>query len=200
MKSIVLGTHNKDKQRELQSLLKGAGIRVLSLDDFPGCPEAAETGRTFERNARIKASAYSKHTRMLTLADDSGLMISRLNGKPGVYSARFAGPGCTYRDNNAKVLSLMRNVPASKRSATFVSVIAIYHNGRSIGVVRGECEGKIAFEARGRNGFGYDPIFIPKGCSRTYAELPPAVKNRVSHRGRALRKAKKALLKHPELF
>ncbi len=195
-RKIVLGTKNKDKLRELQSLMKGTKIQVLSLADFPHCPEAHENGRTFEANARKKARAYSRHTEMLTLADDSGLMVNALNGKPGVYSARFAGPRCTYQDNNRKILSLLKNKPASKRVAKFVSVIAIYENGKFIKAVKGECRGRIAFSGRGQNGFGYDPVFIPNGFSKTFAELPRAAKNKISHRGKALNKAKEVILKY----
>ncbi len=194
-KCIVIGTKNKDKRRELQSLLKGAGIEVLSLEDFPHCPEAREDGKTFEANARKKARGYSKHTKMLTLADDSGLMVSALNGKPGVYSARFAGPGCTYHDNNRKVLRLLGKAPAPRRKAKFVSVVAIYDTGKFVGVVKGECKGRIALVEKGKNGFGYDPIFIPDGFTKTFAELSPRTKNRISHRGKALRRAKQRLLR-----
>ncbi|MGH7197690.1 MAG: RdgB/HAM1 family non-canonical purine NTP pyrophosphatase [Candidatus Omnitrophota bacterium] len=194
IKSLVIGTKNRDKLRELQSLLKGPGIKILSLRDFPHCPDVHENGRTFEANARKKARFYSRHTQSLAIADDSGLMVSYLKGKPGVYSARFAGPGCTYADNNQKLLRLLKGIPASKRKAMFVCVIAIYDRGRFVKAVRGECRGVIAEAIRGKNGFGYDPVFIPKGFSKTYAELGPAVKNRISHRGKALRAAVKEIL------
>ena len=189
MKKIVIGSKNKDKARELRALLKRSGIRVLSLEDFPGCPEAVESGKTFTANAEKKARQYSRHTQTLTLADDSGLMVSRLRGAPGVYSARFAGENCTYQDNNKKLLRLLKNVPAPKRGAKFVSVIAIYDKGRRIKTVRGESVGRISDRMRGTKGFGYDPVFIPRGLSKTYAELSPAEKSKISHRGKALRKA-----------
>jgi XTP/dITP diphosphohydrolase len=190
--TVVLGTQNRDKLRELQSLLRGSGVRVRSLADFPGAPHVEETGKTFEANARLKAAAFSKHAHALALADDSGLMVHALNGKPGVYSARFAGPGCTYDDNNRKVLRLLEH--KKSRRAKFVSVIAIYDDGRFVKAVKGECFGRIAAAPRGKNGFGYDPIFIPGGFSKTFAELSKTVKNSISHRGRALRKAKKVIL------
>ncbi len=195
-KQLVLGTKNKDKLRELKRLMKGSGIKVLSLQDFTKGKEAAETGKTFDANARIKARAYSRHTQALTLADDSGLMINALNGKPGVYSARFAGPGCAYQDNNAKALRLLKNTPAAKRKAKFVCVMALYDAGKFVASVRGECAGKIAFAARGKNGFGYDPIFIPRGRTKTYAQLSKSSKNKISHRARALRAAIKVILKY----
>lgn len=176
--------------------MRGSRIKVLSLADFKRCADVHETGRTFLANAKLKARAYARHTGMLTLADDSGLMVSALNGKPGVYSARFAGAGCTYLDNNEKLLRLLKHLPLVKRAAKFVSVIAVYQGKKFIGSVKGECRGRIAFEIKGVNGFGYDPVFIPKGFSKTYAELPRVQKNRISHRGRALRKAKALILKY----
>ncbi len=194
--ALLLGTHNKDKCAELQRLL-GKSIRVVTLTDFPKVAEAVENGRTFEANAKIKARAYSKHAKMLTLADDSGLMVNALSGKPGVYSARYAGVNCTYTDNNRKLLKALKNLPPSKRQAKFVCVMALYDSGRLIGTVRGECHGRIAPEARGANGFGYDPVFIPKGYKKTFAELSKSTKNKVSHRGKALRLAKKLILTNP---
>jgi XTP/dITP diphosphohydrolase len=196
-KSIVLGTKNQDKVAELSHLLKGSGIHVLSLNNFPGQKDMRETGTTFAANARQKARFYSKRTGLLTLADDSGLMVSALNGKPGVYSARFAGPGCTYTDNCKKLLRLLAAKKGTARRAKFVSVIAIYDKGKFADVVRGECAGMIAEEAKGKNGFGYDAVFIPDGSKKTFAEMSPAEKNKVSHRGKALRGAVKILRNYP---
>lgn len=196
MKSVVIGTKNKDKCRELARLLKKSGIRVLSLSDFSSCREAVETARTFEGNARLKARHYAAWTKQLTLADDSGLMVNALNGRPGVYSARFAGPGCTYLDNNEKLLRLLAKKPHASRKAKFVCVMALYQGRKFIGAVRGECRGRIAHEIKGRNGFGYDPVFIPDGFKKTFAELPPAAKNKISHRAKALAAAKKLILRY----
>ena len=186
---VLLGTKNPDKCRELRRLLRRVGVRVQSLRDFPHCPDVVEDGRTFEANAKKKARVYARHTGVMTLADDSGLKVCALRGKPGVYSARFAGPRCSYDDNNRKLLRLLRGVPRQKRGATFVCVAVLYKGRRLVGCVRGECHGRIAFEAQGQNGFGYDPVFIPAGYKKTFAELSPGLKNRLSHRGRALRKA-----------
>ena len=194
LKSVVLGTKNPDKLRELRSLLRKEPVSVLSLQDFPRCPEAVENGKTFAANAEKKARTYSKHTRSLTLADDSGLMVPCLKGRPGVYSARFAGKHCTYGDNNRKLLRLLRKVTPAKRRAKFVCVVALYDNGRHVKTVRGECAGRIAFEERGKRGFGYDPVFIPKGFTRTFAELGAGTKNKVSHRAKALKAAKRVVL------
>ncbi|MBI3315855.1 MAG: RdgB/HAM1 family non-canonical purine NTP pyrophosphatase [Candidatus Omnitrophica bacterium] len=192
--SLVLGTKNEHKRRELERLLKGSGVKVLSLKSFPECPEPKENGKTFEANARKKATYYSRHTRFLTLADDSGLSVSYLKGKPGVLSARFAGEPCSYADNNRKLLGLLGSLPSARRQAKFVCVMALYDRGLPVKVLRGECTGRISFSEKGRNGFGYDPVFIPKGFKKTFAEIGPAAKNKISHRGKALRLAKKAIL------
>ncbi len=195
MKSIVLGTNNADKLRELTKLLKGSGVKVLSLSEFTKFPEAVEDGKTFIANARKKARWVSVHTKSLTLADDSGLMVFSLKGKPGVYSARFAGAGCSYEDNNRKLLALLKKRPASKRAAKFVCAMALYDQGRPVAVVQGECRGRIAQAERGQNGFGYDPVFIPTGHTKTFAELPASQKNQISHRGKALRAIRSSILK-----
>lgn len=193
---IVLATHNRHKLSELRALITSSGVRVLSLDDFPGVRPVREDGRTFEANARKKARAYSAVTGMLTLADDSGLSVRCLRGRPGVYSARFAGKGCSYSDNNRKLLRLMEHVPASKRQAKFICVMALYDAGKPVGVVRGECGGRIIAGSRGARGFGYDPVFIPNGRTRTFAEMSPVQKGNLSHRGRALRRARSRILRY----
>lgn len=194
--TVVVATQNQDKCREIRSLLKDLKVRVLSLDDFPGSPKVVEDGDTFESNAEKKARVYSKRTRSLCVADDSGLMVHALKGEPGVYSARYAGKGCSYEDNNRKVLGALAHTPWPKRTAKFVSVVSIYDNGVKIKTMRGECVGRIGFMLKGDNGFGYDPIFVPKGSPKTYAELSGKDKNRISHRGRALRKAKRVLARY----
>lgn len=193
---LILGTKNEDKLKEIQRLLKGAKVRVLSLAHFPACKDVVENGKTFEANAKKKARVYSLHTRSLTLADDSGIMVNFLNGRPGIYSARFAGKNCNYRDNNKKLLRSLGDIPSQRRKAKFICVMALYDNGRLVNTVKGECRGVVAFEERGRNGFGYDPVFIPNGFSKTFAELSPSSKNRISHRGKALRAAKIAVLNY----
>jgi XTP/dITP diphosphohydrolase len=193
LQTLVVGTKNMGKLREIRVLLKGVPLQVCSLSDFPDFPEVLENGKTFVSNAEKKARQYSKLTHALTLADDSGLIVTSLNGKPGVYSARFAGENCSYGDNNRKLLKMLSS---KKRAAKFVCVIAIYDNGRRIRSVRGDCTGRIAIESRGKHGFGYDPIFIPRGFTKTFAELGPSTKNKISHRGKALRKAKKVILEY----
>lgn len=200
MKTVVLGTNNPDKLAELKKLLKGSRIKVLSLSDFPRFSEAMEDGKTFIANARKKARWVSLNTKSLTLADDSGLMVLSLNGRPGVYSARFAGPACSYKDNNRKLLRLLKKLPSSKRAAKFVCAMALYDNGRPIAVVQGECHGRIALAPKGQNGFGYDPVFIPSAHTKTFAELPSSQKNQISHRGKALRAIRVVILKFWKRF
>lgn len=193
MFEIVISSRNKEKKRELKALLKDLKIKVLDLNDFPSAPRVEEKGRTFEENAAAKALKIAKFTERLTLADDSGLEVEALGGRPGVYSARFAGKGATYEANNRKLLRLLEGSPKSKRKARFVSVIAVAYGDKLVGITRGECSGRITFEPKGKNGFGYDPVFFSPKHNKTFAQLSPKEKNAVSHRGRALRKAKKII-------
>jgi len=187
---IVISSRNKEKKRELKSLLRGLKVRVLDLNDLPSAPRVKETGRTFEANAKQKALKIARYTKKLTIADDSGLAVDALKGRPGVRSARFAGEKASYVDNNTKLLRLLEGVPAGKRSAKFVSIVAIAGPKGIIGTVRGECRGRITFEPKGKAGFGYDPVFYSPKFGKTFAEISASRKNSVSHRGRALRKAR----------
>jgi XTP/dITP diphosphohydrolase len=191
---IVISSRNKEKKRELKALLKGIRIKVLDLNYFPAAPKVKETGKTFEANAKLKALKIAKFTKRLTLADDSGLVVGALGGMPGVRSARFAGGDAAYEANNRKLLKLLEGVPKSKRRAKFVSVVAIADQGGIVGVVRGECSGRITLAPKGRNGFGYDPVFFSPKFKKTFAELTPSRKNSISHRGRALKKARAVIL------
>ncbi len=193
---IIVATQNRDKLLELRRLMAGWNIEVRPLSDFGDMPKVHEDAPTFEGNAEKKARIYSKKTRSLVIADDSGLMVSALRGRPGVYSARFAGPGCTYQDNNRKLLKLLAGTPPSRRGAKFVCVASLYDKGKKIASVRGECRGRIAFAEKGKHGFGYDPVFIPAGRSKTFAEMGAPAKARLSHRGKALRAAKRAALRY----
>jgi XTP/dITP diphosphohydrolase len=190
---LAVGTANPDKLRELRKLLGGLGVRVLPVAAFGRPPRVAENGRTFEENASKKARVYSRFTGGLVLADDSGLCVPSLRNRPGVYSARFAGPGCTYADNNAKLLRLLEGRPARARRAFFISTVALYRAGKKVGVFRGTVWGRIAPRPAGSNGFGYDPVFVARGHRDTFAEMSPDQKNRLSHRGRALARAKRFL-------
>ncbi len=198
VEKIVIASRNRDKAREIRKILGNTELKVLTLDDYRGIPNVVEDGKTFEHNAAKKARIVSRYTGTLTIADDSGLEVDFLNGRPGVKSARFAGIGADYKANNVKLLRLLQTAPPSKRKARFVCVIAIAKEGKLLHIIKGTCRGKIAFSPRGRKGFGYDPLFIPMGYDRTFSELGPAIKDRISHRYRALRKTKtviKRLLK-----
>ncbi len=197
---LVVATRNKDKLREIKALLKGLPVDVFSLDSFKGVPDVIEDGKTLEDNAVKKAVQVSRFLKKLAVADDSGLEVEYLNGDPGVYSARYSGKGATYKSNNEKLLMLLKGVPFAKRKACFKCVIAIADKGKVIGAAEGICNGRICFEPKGDNGFGYDPVFMPDGCKKTFAEMGPARKNKISHRSKALAKAKKIIAKYLSLY
>lgn len=190
---MIVATHNKGKVREIREALKGLGLRIYSLSDFPNVNVIEEDGRSFTENALKKARFYSKLYGKLTIADDSGLEIDILKGLPGIYSARYVGEGASDRDNNQKLLREMEGIPSSKRGAKFKCSIAIVSpNGREA-VVEGVCKGKIGFKEIGKKGFGYDPLFILPQYGKTMAQLSLKEKNRISHRGKALRKLRKLI-------
>lgn len=187
MQKVILASRNKGKIREIGAILSKYGMEVISRDDA-GIPpfEVEETGDTFEENSYIKAKAILDIAGVPTIADDSGIMVEALNGEPGVYSARFAGEGCTPFDNNVKLLELLKDVPDEERGASFVSVITmLYPDGRKL-VARGEVHGTLIREMRGENGFGYDPLFIPDSYNETFGEMSPEEKNKISHRANSL--------------
>lgn len=191
---IIAASQNKHKIKEIEAITKLFGMDVISrdeagIDDF----EIEETGETFEENSFIKAEAIMKESGEITIADDSGLMVDYLYGAPGVYSARFAGEECDDDKNNDKLLSLLDGVPYKERRAKFVSVITmLYPDGTKL-VARGECPGHVITEKEGNNGFGYDPIFVPDGFGRTYAQLTDEEKNKISHRAKALKELARIL-------
>lgn len=193
MKEIVAATRNRDKIREIRKILKNLNIKIVTSDDFRNIPEIVENGKTFEENASKKARIISRFTHRLTIADDSGLEVEALDGRPGIKSSRFAGAKANYAANNAKLLKLLQGVPASKRRARFVCAISIAKDGRVLNTVRGACSGRIGFKAKGKAGFGYDPLFVSPKYGKTFAELNPEIKNRISHRYKALKKAKGAI-------
>lgn len=179
---MVAATNNKGKLNELVSILSKLGIEVISLEESGYYEEIEENGKTFEENALIKAEAVMRVTGLAAIGDDSGLEIDALNGEPGIYSARYAKPGLRKKT----VLDKLRGVPEKKRTARFVCAIAcVLPNGEKI-ITRGICEGKILNECRGEGGFGYDPIFYVPVYRQTFAEMPAELKNRVSHRARAI--------------
>jgi XTP/dITP diphosphohydrolase len=183
--TLVVATHNRGKLQEFRTLLSPAQLRILSLDDLLIRNDHAETGASFAENARTKAVEYSRQTEHPVLADDSGLEVAALGGRPGIRSARYGRPGANDRDRIGQLLLELERT-SGERQARFVCALALAHKGALIIETEGECRGEIALEPRGANGFGYDPIFLFPELGRTYAELKPAEKNRVSHRARAV--------------
>ena len=190
---LLLATGNAGKVREIRRALKdvaidGRPLEIVGLGDIAPVAAPVERGRTFEENAKAKSLYYSRRWTGLTLAEDSGLEVEALGGAPGVRSARFSAPRPSDEKNIGKVLRLLASVPAPARKARFVCVMVLAERGRVVAEFRGEVRGRIIREPRGHNGFGYDPIFYYSPLGRTFAELPAAFKNRVSHRGRAVAK------------
>jgi XTP/dITP diphosphohydrolase len=194
---IIIATRNKGKIREIRRALKALGLKIFSLDDFSGIPGIEEDGKSFTENAWKKARFYAKYFGKSTLADDSGLEVDALRGLPGTYSARYAGNGASDRENNQKLLREMEGIPVSKRGARFKCVmVMVSYNGREA-VAQGSCRGRIGFKEVGKRGFGYDPLFILPQYGKTMAQLTVKEKNRVSHRGKALRRIRKIITKFP---
>lgn len=188
---LVLATQNKDKVKEIKNFLSGLKIQILTLDNFKPTSKLKETGRTLEENALQKAEQIYRLTKLPSLADDSGLAVEYLKGKPGVRSSRFAGEKATYLDNNLKLLRLLKNVPAQKRKARFRCVMALKLNERKVKLLDGKISGYIATERKGKSGFGYDPIFYIPKLKKTFAQLSLKQKNQISHRAQALQKVRK---------
>ena len=188
MNKLILATNNIHKISEMRAILAGLPIEILTAREFPDFPEIEETGETLMENAVLKAKAVWEKYHLPAVADDTGLEVDYLSGAPGVYSARFAGPGCSFADNNRKLLSLLNNVPPEERAARFKCIISFADPGGQVLSVEGILEGRIDDYPHGRHGFGYDPIFVVGGTGRTLAELPPSEKNKISHRARALAK------------
>jgi XTP/dITP diphosphohydrolase len=192
--ALVLATDNADKAAEMARLLAGLPFHLKSRADFPGLGPVAETAGSFAGNAALKAEATCAATGLAALADDSGLCVDALDGAPGVLSARWAGPGCTYADNNRKLLAAMEKVPDGLRTARFVCWVAVARPGEPTVTFDGFCEGEIARVPNGNNGFGYDSVFYVAELGRTFGELEPEVKARVSHRALAFAQARAWLM------
>jgi XTP/dITP diphosphohydrolase len=185
MLEIIIATQNLSKVREIKDILDNSNIKILTKKDFPQLPKIDEDGETFQENALKKACKISEYTGKVCLADDSGLEIDYLEGKPGIYSSRW---GNNDEERINKVLNLLENVPENKRNAKFVCVLVLaFPDGRKY-MVKEECPGKISFIPRGKYGFGYDPIFLIPEYNQTFAELGDKIKNQISHRGKALRR------------
>ena len=182
---ILLATRNRHKTREIQAML-GDGVLVTDATQYENLPEIEETGITFEENSKLKAEGISLHVPGIVLADDSGLEVDALGKEPGVYSARYAGPGCTDEANTTLVLNKMKGFPDEVRTARFRCVLAVAEKGVTLAVFDGTVEGILAHEVRGEGGFGYDPIFMPLGYKESFGELSSEIKHSMSHRSRAL--------------
>jgi len=197
IRELVLATRNRHKGEELAALLGGLGITIHTLDEFPDAPEVVEDGATCEANAIKKAHAIAAFTGLPAVADDTGLEVDALGGRPGVYAARYAGEDATYEDNCRKLLLELTGVPRERRTARFLTVAAIALPSDGIRVAQGILEGEIAGEASGTLGFGYDPVFLIPELGKTLAELSADQKNAISHRAKAFTQAK-ALLREME--
>ena len=197
---IVLATHNEDKCAEMMAILDELPIQLLSLEDFPEIGEIKENGSSLEENALIKARTVHSITRLLSWADDTGLEVDALDGKPGVYSARYAGENCSYSDNVQKLLQKMENIPTDKRIAHFKTAIALVGENMEL-VSEGVVEGMITTKPKGVGGFGYDPVFYVLDKNKTYSEMKMTEKNQISHRGKAIQNMIKLLQSQfPETF
>lgn len=187
---IVFATGNQNKMREIREILGGDDLEILSMKEAGIEADIVEDGTTFSENAIIKAKAIGEiinRDDTIVMADDSGLVIDALNGEPGVYSARYMGEDTSYRIKNANLIERLKDVPEGKRTARFVCAMAAYFPGGEVKCVEGKIEGRIGYEERGTNGFGYDPIFYLPDRDVSTAEIPPEEKNAISHRGNALR-------------
>jgi XTP/dITP diphosphohydrolase len=195
-KELVLATRNKDKGRELAALLADAGIVIRTMAEFPDAPEVIEDGETCEANAVKKAVTIARHTGLPAVADDTGLEVEALGGRPGVYAARYAGRDATYEDNWRKLLRELEGIPWEKRGARFITVAALAEPNGSVRITTGSLEGFIAEKPAGTKGFGYDPVFYVPELRKTLAELSPEEKNRISHRARAFAKVREILMRN----
>jgi len=193
MKELLLATKNKHKVEEISAVLKGEPIKILDLETFGSFPQVVEDGQTIKENAIKKAVEIAKRFKKWTLADDTGLEVDCLDLAPGVYSARFAGKKCTYKDNNKKLLKLMQDVAPKQRTARFRCVIAISDPTGRNWTVEDKIEGVIVDKAIGKDGFGYDPLFYVPSLKKTFAQMDLETKNKISHRGLALKKTKQLL-------
>ena len=192
---IVFATKNEGKVKEIKEMFEGMNIDLISLNHYNHLPEINENGKSFLENALKKAKIISEFTGETVLADDSGLRVDILNGEPGIYYARYAGDEATDDENNNKLLAKLKDVTPQKRSASFFCSLVLYKKDRSFDCFEGRWDGQIIDERRGENGFGYDPIFFVPELNATAAELPSAIKNKVSHRGKAFAELKKVLEK-----
>lgn len=196
MRELIVASRNKGKVKEIIELLEGLPFKVSSLLEYPHLPEVVEDGNTYKANALKKAVTIAKLTGKMTMSDDSGIEVKALKWAPGIYSARFAGKGASEKQKNNKIYRMIKGVPMSKRQCRYRCVIALVDGkGTEIGVVQGTCSGLVAMKDRGKNGFGFDPLFIVPRYNKTFGELDPSIKAKISHRARALKKFRRLLEK-----
>ena len=191
---LVVATRNKKKLKEIKYLLKGCNFKITSLSDYRRLPEIIEDGVTFKQNAIKKATIIAGVLKKLCLGEDSGLEVRALGNRPGVFSARYAGKNADDRENNKKLLRELEGIPRTKRQARYVCSVALVDARGIIGVVQATCSGLIAFQQRGSSGFGYDPLFLVPKYNKTFAELGERIKHTMSHRSKALQKARRLIL------
>ncbi len=195
MRELVVATKNAGKMKEIREILSGYALKITSLADYPDIPDIVEDGKTFAQNAYKKATVVARYTRKLTMGEDSGLEVKALNGQPGIFSARFSGKQATDKKNNLKLLRELRGVPWEQRDARYQCFIALADGSHKVSpqtcqILSGNCRGKIAFRSQGKNGFGYDPLFFVPEYNTTFGVLDPAIKDKISHRAKALKKVK----------
>jgi len=195
-KEMVVATRNKKKLKEIKEIMQDLNLKITSLDNFKNLPPIREDGKTFKENAIKKALRIAKATKKFTLGEDSGLCVDALGGRPGIYSSRFSGREKSDLKNNLKLLHLLEGFPLHKRKAHYVCAVALADQHGLAGVVEGKCFGLIGFKLEGRHGFGYDPLFIIPKYKKTFAQLGPDIKHRMSHRFRALKKTRKIIFKY----
>ena len=196
MKELVVASRNKGKVREIKELLANLPFKVTSLLDYPYIPEIIEDGKTYRANALKKACSVARATGKMTMSDDSGIEVKALGNAPGIYSSRFAGEGASEKARNKKLFAMLKGIPMHKRQARYRCVIALVNaKGQELGIVQGTCSGYITTREQGRNGFGFDPLFLLKHYNKTFGQLPPELKAKISHRARALKKFRLLLSK-----
>jgi XTP/dITP diphosphohydrolase len=189
VKELIVASRNKGKVGEIKALLADLPFKVTSLLDYPHIPEIIEDGKTYRANALKKAREAARATGKMAMSDDSGIEVRALGNAPGIYSARFAGEGASEKARNKKLFELLKGVPMHKRQARYRCVVALVNaRGKELGVVQGTCSGYVTTRDIGKNGFGFDPLFFLKRYHKTFGQLPPELKAKISHRARALKK------------
>jgi len=195
---LLVATKNKKKLAEIKEILRLPDLKIVALKDCASSPRIIENGSTFQENAVKKALKFARFTGKFTLGEDSGLCVDALGGAPGIYSSRFSGKNKSDLQNNLKLLELLKGLPPAKRKASYSCAVALADARGLVGVTEGRCSGRIGFAMKGDFGFGYDPLFVIPGYKKTFAELGPRIKHKISHRYRALKKAKAIIEKYIE--